>query len=183
MIAAAAQRLGNNVELIVGDLAELDLGGRRVDAVHSTGVFHWIADHDALFARLHAVLRPGGRLVARCGAEGHTPELLAATLAVGAREPFAPYLDGWSPWNFAGPALTAHRLRVAGFTDVRMRLVRRSASADDLREWLSVNALSAHLPRLPEEMRGGYIDAVCAEFRADHVVTAIRLDFDATAAA
>ena len=41
-----------------------------VDAVLSTATFHWIADHERLFARLHAALRPGGRLVAQCGGAG-----------------------------------------------------------------------------------------------------------------
>jgi hypothetical protein len=54
---------------------------------------------------------------------GNTPELLTAALVVGARVPFAPYLNGWSPWNFAGPAVTAQRLRAAGFTDIHTGLV------------------------------------------------------------
>jgi trans-aconitate 2-methyltransferase len=183
MIAAATERLGDSAELIVGDLAELDLGGRQVDAVFSSAVFHWLADHEALFARLHAVLRPAGRLVAQCGGEGNTPELLTATFAVGAREPFASYLDGWSPWNFAGPGVTADRLRAAGFTDVRTGLVQRPAPYEDLREWLKVNALGAHLVRLPEDLRERYVDEVHAALGPNPTVTYIRLNLDATAAA
>ena len=41
-----------------------------VDAILSTATFHWIADHERLFARLHAALRPGGRFVAQCGGAG-----------------------------------------------------------------------------------------------------------------
>ena len=160
MIAAAAKRLGDGAELIVADLAELDLGGRRVDAVFSTAVFHWIANHDALFARLRAVLREGGRLVAQCGGAGNTPELLAATRVVGEREPFAPYLRGFSPWNFPGPEETAEGLRAAGFGDVRTGLIQRPAPYEDLREWLHVNALSAHLLRLPEGRHKDYVDQV-----------------------
>lgn len=182
MIAAAARRLGDSAELIVADLSELDLGARRVDAVFSTAVFHWLADHDVLFGRLHAVLRPGGRLVAQCGGEGNTPELLTAMLAVGARKPWQPYLDGWSPWNFAGPEVTADRLRAAGFTDVRTGLVQRPAPYDNLREWLRVNALSAHLLRLPQDLRERYLDEVQAALGRDPTITYIRLNMDATAA-
>ena len=32
------------------------------DVVFSTATFHWILDHERLFQRLHAALRPGGRL-------------------------------------------------------------------------------------------------------------------------
>ena len=183
MIAAAAQRLGDSAELIVGDLAELDLGGRQVDAVFSSAVFHWLADHEVLFGQLHAVLRPAGRLVAQCGGEGNTPELLTATLAVGARKPFAPYLDSWSPWNFAGPGVTADRLRAAGFTDVRTGLVQRPAPYEDLREWLQANARSAHLLRLPEDLRKRYVDEVHTALGPKPTITYIRLDLDATATA
>src|SRR4051794_33026047 len=67
MIDAARKRLGADADLRVADLVGLDLGGETVDVVFSTATFHWIADHDALFASLRAVLRPGGRLVAQCG--------------------------------------------------------------------------------------------------------------------
>ena len=181
MIAAAARRLDDSVELMVGDLAALDLGGRQVDAVFSTAVFHWLADHEELFARLHAVLRPGGRLVAQCGGEGNTPELLTAALVVGAGVPFAPYLDGWSPWNFAGPAVTAQRLRAAGFTDIQTGLVQRPAPYEDLREWLRANALSAHLLRLPADLRERYLEDVLTALGPRPTITYIRLDMDATA--
>ena len=45
-----------------------------VDLIFSTATFHWIPDHDALFARLRAALKPGGRLVAQCGGEGNVAE-------------------------------------------------------------------------------------------------------------
>ena len=181
MIAAARRRLGESAELILSDLTTLDLAGRQVDAVFSTAVFHWLPDHDALFARLHAILRPGGRLVAQCGGAGNTPELLAATLAVATQEPFVSYLRGWSPWNFAGPHETANRLRAAGFIDVRTELVQRPAPYDDLREWLHANALSAHRLRLPDDLRERYVDEVERELGSDAEVTYVRLDIDANA--
>jgi trans-aconitate 2-methyltransferase len=181
MIAAAAQRLGDGVELIVADLTALDLGARQVDAVLSTAAFHWIADHEVLFARLHAALRPGGQLVAQCGGEGNTPELLSATLTVGARPPFAPYLDGWSPWHYADPETTARRLRCAGFIDVRTGLVQRPAPYEDLRDWLHTNALSAHLLQLPEALRERYLEDVLGALGPDPTIAYVRLDMDATA--
>ncbi len=183
MIAAAAERLGDRAAMIVADLTDLDLGGRQVDAVFSNAVFHWIDDHERLFARLRAVLRPGGRLAAQCGGEGNVPELLSATRAAGALEPFAAHLDGWSPWHYAGPGVTADRLRAAGFTDVRTALVQRPSPYDDLREWLQVNALSAHLARLPEDLRERYVDAVLAALGPQPTITYVRLDIDATACA
>jgi trans-aconitate 2-methyltransferase len=183
MIDAAAQRLGEDVELLVQDLDTLYLGGRRVDAVLSTATFHWLADHALLFANLRGVLRTGGRLVAQCGGTGNTAELLAATQAAGDRAPYAAHLGGWAgPWNFVGPQETTARLRDAGFTDIRTWLVSRPAPFDELREWLRTNALTAHTERLPEELREPYIDAVAAELGPDPSISYIRLNIDATAA-
>lgn len=183
MIEAARRRLGESVELILCDLTALDLDGRRVDAVFSNAVFHWISDHDLLFGRLRSVLADGGRLAAQCGGEGNMAELLSATVTVGRTAPFALYLEGFSPWNYAGPRETAARLRAAGFTDVQTALVPRPAPyEDDLREWLQVNALSAHLPCLPEDLRQRYVDAVHSELGPDPQLSYIRLEIDATAA-
>lgn len=183
MLDAARMRLGGRAELLLQDLDELDLGTRRVDAVLSTATFHWIADHANLFARLRAVLRDGGQLVAQCGGAGNTPELLDATLAAGAREPFAPYLGGWDgPWNYATPEQTDERLRAAGFERVRTWLVSRPAPYEDLREWLVTNALTAHFARLPEELREPFTDTVADELGAQPTFTYIRLNIDATAA-
>jgi trans-aconitate 2-methyltransferase len=184
MIDAARERLGDRVELLVQDLEELDLGGRRVEAILSTATFHWLPDHERLFARLHAVLRPGGRLVAQCGGEGNTAELIAATRLVAELEPFAAHLGGWEgPWNFVAPAGTAERLRAVGFTDVRTWLVARPAPYEDLREWLATNALTAHTARLPKALRDDYLDAVVEHLGPEPTISYIRLNIDATAAA
>lgn len=185
MIAAARTRLGSAAELLVQDLERLDLGGRRVDALLSTATFHWIADHERLFARLRAVLRDGGQLVAQCGGEGNTKELVAATLAASAVEPFAAHLGGWAgPWSFVGVQETAERLRAAGFGTVRTWLVEKPApfEPEHLREWLRTNALTAHTARLPVELREPYIDAVADELGPDPRVSYVRLNIDATAA-
>ena len=71
MVEAARERLarfGDRVEYVVADLgAPLPLDG-PVDAIVSTATFHWVPDHDALFANLAAVLRarrPARRTVRR----------------------------------------------------------------------------------------------------------------------
>jgi trans-aconitate 2-methyltransferase len=64
--AARAALPADRADTMVCDLAELELDA-PVDAVFSNAVFHWIPDHDRLFARLHAALKPGGQLVAQCG--------------------------------------------------------------------------------------------------------------------
>ena len=49
----------------------------------------------ALFARLHAALRPGGRLVAQCGGEGNIDMLRGARSEVLERAPYAEHFVDW----------------------------------------------------------------------------------------
>ena len=70
MVDETRRRFGDRVEAFAVDLLDLELDD-PVDAILSTATFHWIKDHDRLFARLHAALKPGGRLVAQCGGAGN----------------------------------------------------------------------------------------------------------------
>ena len=66
MVSYTQQALGARVTALCQDLIELDLP-EPVDVVFSNATFHWIPDHDALFAALHRNMRPGARLLAQCG--------------------------------------------------------------------------------------------------------------------
>jgi trans-aconitate 2-methyltransferase len=158
MVAEARERLGPRADVRVADLTELELEA-PIDAILSTATFHWIADHDRLFERMHAVLKPGGRLVAQCGGEGNVATVQAAIDRVA-----EPALTGWGgPWNFASPAATAARLERLGFTEVRTwpQVVR--VEPDDPPEYLTTVILGSHLERVPAERRDAFVAAVLAE--------------------
>jgi trans-aconitate 2-methyltransferase len=182
MIEAARERLGDAVELHVADLASLDLGV-RADAILSTATFHWIADHDALFGRLHAHLRPGGLLVAQCGGQGNIAGVHAAAREVMARPPYAEHFEGWSgPWNFATSQDTERRLRVAGFADARAWLQERPVTPDDPHGYLTEINLGAHLSRLPGDLHAAFVDDVIERLGGAPVtIDYVRLNIDAIA--
>jgi trans-aconitate 2-methyltransferase len=187
MIRVAEERLPPGTELLVQELTALDLGpGRTVDAILSTATFHWIPDHDALFAALRAVLRPGGRLVAQCGGVGNVEAVHVAARAVGTREAYAEHLAAWvGPWNFSTPEDAERRLRAHGFTDVRASLVARPAQPEEPLEYLRTIVLGSHLERLPPALHASFVEAVAATLAgADGRVTIdyVRLNLDATAA-
>jgi trans-aconitate 2-methyltransferase len=143
-----------------------------VDAVFSNAVFHWIADHEVLFARLFDVLRPGGRMVAQCGGRGNVARFHRAAREAAADEPFVRWFEGWEgPWNFAGPEETAERLEAAGFEAVEAWLEPYPVVPDDPGDYLRTVCLGYHLERLPEELRDDYTEAVLrrAEPELDYV--------------
>ena len=105
MIDAARERLGPDVDLRVADLVELDLGGDTADVVFSTATFHWIADHEALFASLRGALRGGGRLVAQCGGVGNIAAVHAAANQAADEPALPPALRGLArPVELRDPA-------------------------------------------------------------------------------
>jgi trans-aconitate 2-methyltransferase len=175
MVEQARARLDGRADVRVADLLELRLE-RPVDAILSTATFHWISDHDRLFARLHDALLPGGRLVAQCGGEGNVAALNEAARTVGAREPYAAALAGWpGPWRFASPAETGERLRRLGYVDVWTWSHAVHVEPDDPREYLGTVALGSHLERLAPALREPFVDAVLAEL-AEPVVDYVRLN-------
>jgi trans-aconitate 2-methyltransferase len=146
-----------------------------VDVVFSNAVFHWVPNHDRLFERLHAALRPGGRLVAQCGGEGNVARFHRAAREAAAEEPFARWLAGWEgPWNFAGPEETARRLERAGFAAVETWLEPYPVVPDDPGDYLRTVCLGYHLEQLPEELRDGYVAAVLE--RSDSELDYVRLN-------
>jgi trans-aconitate 2-methyltransferase len=182
MIEAARERLGPEVELRVQDLLELELGGERVDAVFSTATFHWIADHEALFASLRRALRDGGALVAQCGGLGNIANVHAAAADAARQDAFASAFDGWrGPWNFATPEQTERRLLAAGFARARAWLEPRPVTPDEPREYLRTINLGAHLERLSEDLREPFVDAVLDRLGPRPTIDYVRLNIDARA--
>lgn len=179
MIDQVRQSLGDEVELIVSDLLDLELG-EAVDAVFSNATFHWILDHRRLFERLYAVLRPGGRLEAQCGGIGNLEDFLNSVESVNGDERFASYLRGMtSTWNFASPGDTEIRLERAGFQVRRCWLEERQTHPDDPRAYLETVCLGGHLEKLPKEMRATYMDAVLEVIPRPLTLDYVRLNISA----
>ena len=173
MVARARQALGDRADVREVGLTDLELDA-EVDAVFSNAVFHWVADHDALFERLHAALRPGGPLVAQCGGEGNVERFHDSAREVSALEPFARHLGGWQgPWNFAGPADTAQRLTRAGFEDVECALEPWPVHPPEPLAYIGTVCLGHHLERLPQALRRPFVEQVAARcgepVELDHV--------------
>ena len=165
------ERFGDRVTLVECDLGRpLPLAG-PVDAVLSTATFHWVPDHDALFANLAAVLRPGGRLVAQCGGVGNVASVHAAAAELMG--------DGWQgPWNFATPEETKARLESAGFVDVETWLHEEPTPiepGEPMETFLTTVILREHLQRVPERERADFVRRV-AERLPSSTIDYVRLN-------
>ena len=181
MVEQARRRLPDSIDVFQADLLELELD-EPVDAVVSTATFHWIRDHDTLFTRLRAALKPGGRLVAQCGGAGNVTAVKNAGFRLAAREPFAEHLADWpGDWNFASPAETEARLRRLGYTDVWCWSTRVDVEVDDPAGYLATICLGSFLERLPEDLHEPFIDAAVEQLGAPLTIEYVRLNILARA--
>jgi trans-aconitate 2-methyltransferase len=174
MLDEAAHRLAPAVDAGRVTFVHADLGQPLplkdpVDAIVSTATFHWVLDHDALFANLAAVLRPGGQLVAQCGGAGNVASVVAALESLDER---------WHPWHFATPEATRDGLVAAGFTDVETWITEEPTAFEpgpSLEEFLGTVVLGCHLERLPAADRPAFVKRV-ADALPSPVLDYVRLN-------
>jgi trans-aconitate 2-methyltransferase len=179
MVEHARQALGDRATVFCQDLVELKLP-EPVDLVFSNATFHWIPDHDALFAALQRNMKPGARLLAQCGGKGNVDRFRKLADEVAFSEPWARYFDGWlGPWNYATAEETATRLQRAGFTDVNTWLQDRPTELADGRAFISTVCLVRHLDRIPAERRDAFVDDVLARYGEPVVLDYVRLNMTA----
>lgn len=180
MVEKARARLPEDrVEVICRDLTELDLDG-VADHAFSNAVFHWIQDHDRLFAGLCRAIRPGGQLVAQCGGEGNVAEIVAALEVVRAEDPWREELNGFAaPWNFAGPEKTTRRLESAGFTEVECSLEERVARPKEPQAFLEASGLAPVRARLSPELFTAFSDRMMEVMGQPETFQYVRLNIKA----
>jgi trans-aconitate 2-methyltransferase len=173
MIGAALERLGaDRVTYLTHDLMD-PIPIDPVDAILSTATFHWVPDHDRLFANLAAVLRSGGQLVAQCGGWGNLERLNAAAER-------AARIDLASTKTYPTPEETWTRLEAEGFVDIEAWLQESPVelAADDLEPYLRTIILSAEVARRSEEDADELVRAVATEL-GEPLIDYVRLNITA----
>jgi trans-aconitate 2-methyltransferase len=180
MLVEARRRLARfsgRVRFVEGDLLDLTPGtlgaDAPVDAVLSTATFHWVLDHDRLFANLAAVMRPGAVLEAQCGAAGNIAGLLEAVRSTGT--------DRVGLWLYATPEETRARLERAGFEDVEVWThpePTRLAAGEELETYLETVCLRTHVAGMTPGERARFLGAVAAAM-PEPVIDYVRLNISA----
>jgi trans-aconitate 2-methyltransferase len=160
---AEARRHSSGVAYLRADGAALPFRG-AFDAVFSAATFHWIVNHPALFDEIHAVLKPGGRLLAQCGGGPNLHRLLDRTHALMDSVAFRHFFHGWrDPWHFAGADETRSRLAAAGFDDLDVSLEPAPTTLPDgdaFARFISCVCVRHHVDQLPPAERERFVSAL-----------------------
>ncbi len=140
------ERFGDQVTFVQADLMHPLPVGEPVDAILSTATFHWIPDHDALFANLAGAMRPGARLVAQCGGAGNLSSVVRVLDDLGA--------DTFTGKVFATPEETEGRLGRTGFDEIECWLHPEPTtfeSLDALETFLRTVVLGDHVHGMSDD--------------------------------
>jgi trans-aconitate 2-methyltransferase len=181
MVEFARGRLGDRAEVMLADLSDFDLHGRKVNAVFSTATFHWLKDHDRLFKNLRAVTNDGGRLVAQCGGFGNIAKFRSAALELAERPEYQAYLPTVEPWNFATAEETEGRLVGAGYSSAKCWLEDAPIFPEDPPKHLREVVLGAQIEALPDGLAEAFVTEVEVMVGDFDRVDYVRLNIDAVA--
>lgn len=164
-------QFGDRLSLVACDFLYVPFE-RAFDGIVSTAAFHWVLDHDKLFANLHNALVPGGWLEAQCGGGPNVARLRARGNALAAAPQFAPYLAGFrEPWLFQDADGAASTLTRAGFIDVETSIESAPTVLEDALqygEFVRNIIFHRHLEKLPtEELRAEFMEDLTRQAAAD----------------
>jgi trans-aconitate 2-methyltransferase len=164
-------RFAARVEFVNADLLNLPFGA-VFDGVFSTATFHWVLEHERLFAEIQSVLKPGGWLVAQCGGGPNLKRLRKRASHLLESKLYERYFAGWSgPWEFADASTTAERLRRAGFQDVQTSVEAAPVTfedSDQFREFIANIICHPYLERISkQELRDRLLNELTSQASSD----------------
>jgi trans-aconitate 2-methyltransferase len=152
MLARSKPHARDGLSFELEDIADW-MPAEPLDLVFSNAALHWVDDHQELFARLTAALRPGGQLAVQVPANhDHASHLVAERVA--SEEPFREALGGYvrrSP--VCAPELYAVLLERLGYasqhvrTQVYLHMLPEPAAVVD---WVKGTLLTDYKRRLPD---------------------------------
>jgi trans-aconitate 2-methyltransferase len=138
-----------------------DDAGLGYDLVFSNAALHWVEDHETLFGRLAASLRPKGQLAVQMPAMHDEMSHLDAEDLI-QTEPYRAASGGWrKPQPVLTPSDYARMLFRLGFADPVVRLIvypHVLAGRDEVIEWMKGTLLAEYSRHLPPDLFEQFLD-------------------------
>lgn len=143
------------------------------DGIVSTAAFHWVLDHDQLFANLRRALVPEGWLEAQCGGGPNLFCLRERAGELAATGKFTSFFAGFhEPWLFQNAEGAAQTLLRAGFVEVETSIEAAATilnGAEQYNEFVRNIVLRRHLENIPsEQLRAEFMAELTDRASADN---------------
>lgn len=164
-----------NLSFLRMDAADMRLA-ERFDVAFSNAALHWVKDHAAVLAGVHACLKPGGRILFQMGGRGNAAEVFVAIAKVTQQPRWRRYYEGFTPpYHFYGPEEYEAWLADNGFRPRRVELVPKDMQhrgEDGLKGWLRTTWFP-YTDRLPAELRDAFLAELVEVYTAAHPMDAL----------
>lgn len=164
MLEKSAQFAGNGLTFRLGTIMRF-APRSPFDLIFSNAALQWVQDHEGLFPRLAANLKPGGQLAVQVPANHDHPSHLVAHEVAG-EEPFRSELGGYiRQVPVQEPEWYSAKLDELGFVEQHVRLQvypHHLESRDDVVEWTRGTLLTDYQQRMSPET----FEKFLAEYRA-----------------
>lgn len=159
MLEQASSRERQGLRFELSSIEEVPGGGW--DLIFSNAALHWVDDHESLIPKLFGLLNPGGQIAVQVPSNhNHETQLIVHEIA---KEP--PFVSALGGWTRKSPVLSinayAEILYKCGGTDIIVfekvfPHVLKDSNA--IADWLAGTMMGSYLSRLPEELRGSFMD-------------------------
>lgn len=172
MISVAKAKINTeypNVEFVLHDLKDPFRVEPNFDLIFSVATFHWIHDHERIFANLAGIMTGKGVFLADFGGKGNIASITDAISKILGPTP-ADLI-----WNFADVSQTEYALVKAGFDVREVSLIEDPAyfdSKQEFRDFISTLILGAHMSMVHEDEREDFVSNVVSllsQRRVDYV--------------
>jgi trans-aconitate 2-methyltransferase len=134
--------------------------GTHWDIVFSNAALHWVDGHNALFAALVKMLRPGGQLAVQMPSN-HTHATHRLIQTVAATQPFKAALNGWSRETpvltideYAGILYACGGHNITVFEKAYPHVLNDAAA---LARWTQGTTMVPYMERLPVELKDEFL--------------------------
>ncbi len=159
-----------NIAFRLMDACEMDFRS-QFDVAFSNASLHWIHDHVRLLRRVHAALRPGGRILFQMGGRGNAADVADVMADVCARKRWRGHFEGFAfPYFFPGEDEYRALLEGAGFAVRRVELTPKDMvqrGAEGFAGWVRTTWMP-YTQRVPEGLREELVSELVAEYVQRH---------------
>jgi trans-aconitate 2-methyltransferase len=159
-----------NVQVIQDSMDKVNLP-TEVDVIFSNAALHWILNQEKAFSHFRQLLRTNGELLIECGGPGNIDRPLSVIFRMIKSDLFKEHFKDWKQsWHFPNPNDTEKLLLKKGFTEIQIKLLRRTsifADRESFALFIRTVIMKPFLGYLPGAKKDQFLNIFLDEIQKD----------------